>query len=61
MEIVTSWMEQGIEQGLQQGRQQGRVALILRLLNRRQGGVAPEVEERIRSLSSDRLDALSYE
>ena len=58
MEIVTSWMQQGIEQGLQQGRQEGELALIMRLLNRRLGGVAPEVEQRIQSLSTDQLEEL---
>ena len=58
MEIVTSWMERGIEQGRQQGRQQGEVALIMRQLNRRFGGVVPEVEARIRSLSTEQLENL---
>lgn len=51
MEIVTSWMEQGM--------QQGKVALIMRLLNRRFGGVTPQVEARIRSLSSEQLENLA--
>ena len=54
MEIFTSWMERGIEQG----RQQGEVALIMRQLNRRFGGVVPEVEARIRSLSTEQLENL---
>jgi predicted transposase YdaD len=54
MEIVTSWMEQGIEQG----RQQGEVALILRQLKRRLGEVPAELEERIRSLSIAQLEDL---
>lgn len=54
MEIVTSWIERGIEQG----RQQGEVALIMRQLNRRFGGVVPEVEARIRSLSTEQLENL---
>jgi predicted transposase YdaD len=58
MEIVTSWMERGIEQGIEQGKQQGEVALILRLLNRRFGGVVPEVEARIRCLSIEQLENL---
>ncbi|MCL1473577.1 DUF4351 domain-containing protein [Argonema antarcticum] len=57
MEIVTSWMEQGIEQGLQQGRQR-EASLILRLLNRRIGGIAPNLEARIRGLSVDKLEEL---
>lgn len=55
MEIVTSWMERGIEQG----RQQGEVALIMRQLNRRFGTVTPEVEAKIRSLSSQQLENLA--
>ena len=58
MEIVTSWMERGIEQGIEQGKHQGEVALIMRQLNRRFGGVAPEVEARIRSLSIEQLENL---
>lgn len=59
MEIVTSWMERGIEQGIEQGRQQGEVALIMRQLNRRFGGVTPQVEARIRSLSVEQLENLA--
>lgn len=51
MEIVTSWMERGM--------QQGEVALLMRLLNRRFGGVPPEVEARIRSLSIEQLENLA--
>jgi predicted transposase YdaD len=71
MQIVTSWMRQGIEQGLQQGLQQGRqegleqgrregeLALILRLLARRFGLIDPELEERIRQLSLPQLEGLA--
>ncbi len=58
MKIVTSWMQQGIEQGRQEGRQEGEVALIMRLLNRRLGGVDLEAEARIRSLSVNQLEDL---
>ncbi|MBW4663191.1 MAG: DUF4351 domain-containing protein [Chroococcus sp. CMT-3BRIN-NPC107] len=50
MEIVTSWMEQGIKQG--------EVALILRQLNRRFGSIAPELETQIRSLAIAQLENL---
>ncbi len=50
MEIVTSWMEQGL--------QQGEIALILRQLNRRFGSVAPEDEAQIRNLSIEQLGNL---
>lgn len=59
MQIVTSWMEQGIEQGLQQGRQEEALALILRQLPRRVGTVEPELQERIRQLSLTQLETLA--
>ena len=62
MEIVTSWMEQGIQRGLQQGLQQGRqqeaVSMVLRLLTRRLGAVDPSLEERIQRLSVAQLEDL---
>jgi flagellar biosynthesis/type III secretory pathway protein FliH len=66
MEIVTSWMEQGIQRGLQQGlqqgrqqgRQQGELALVMRQLTRRLGAVAPQLRERIGMLSIEQLEDL---
>lgn len=62
MEIVTSWMEQGIQRGLQQGLQQGKqqeaVALIMRQLTRRCGALTPQLQERIQSLSVTQLEDL---
>lgn len=58
MEIVTSWTQQGIEQGLQQGRQREALSLILRQLNRRLSGIAPDLEAKIRDLSVERLEEL---
>lgn len=55
MQIVTSWMEEG----LQQGRQEEAVALIMRQLPRRIGTVAPELQERIRQLSLAQLEDLA--
>ncbi|WP_315788138.1 DUF4351 domain-containing protein [Fischerella sp. JS2] len=57
MQIVTSWMEEGIQQGLEQGRQR-EAALILRLLNRRVGSVSPPLQERIQNLSITELEDL---
>ncbi|MBD2604300.1 DUF4351 domain-containing protein [Scytonema hofmannii FACHB-248] len=54
MQIVTSWMRQGIQQGIQQG----ELMLILRLLNRRIGEVNPELQERIETLSTAELETL---
>lgn len=50
MQIVTSWMRQGI--------QQGELTLILRLLNRRIGEVNPQLQERIQTLSTPELEDL---
>ena len=58
MQIVTSWMEEGIEQGLQQGLQQEAVKMILRQLPRRIGAVTPELQDRIRQLSVTQLEEL---
>jgi hypothetical protein len=58
MEIVTSWMREGIERGLQQGRQQEAVSLILRQLTRRFGSLTPQLQERIQGLSVTELEHL---
>ncbi|BBD57449.1 hypothetical protein NIES2109_02150 [Nostoc sp. HK-01] len=50
MQIVTSWMRQGI--------QQGEAKLILRLLNRRLGEVNPQLQAQIQGLSSAELEDL---
>lgn len=55
MQIVTSWMEQGIEQG----KQEEAIALILRQLPRRVGTVEPELQERVRQLSLTQLENLA--
>lgn len=55
MQIVTSWMEEG----LLQGRREGELAVILRLLTRRIGTVDPELQERIRQLSLAQLEDLA--
>ncbi|AFY36404.1 DUF4351 domain-containing protein [Calothrix sp. PCC 7507] len=57
MQIVTSWMEEGIEQGVEQGRQR-EAALITRQINRRVGALSPELQERIQGLSFDALEDL---
>ena len=71
MEIVTSWMEEGIQQGIQQGIhqgiqlgiqqgiQQGEKTIIQRLLERRIGAIAPELQAQINQLSSPQLELLA--
>ncbi len=58
MQIVTSWMEEGL-QGRLEGRLEGEFAVIMRLLNRRIGTVEPELQERIRGLSIAQLEDLA--
>ncbi|WP_017318951.1 DUF4351 domain-containing protein [Mastigocladopsis repens] len=59
MQIVTSWMEEGIQQGRQEGRQQEAATLVLRLLNRRFSGVSSQLQERIQNLSTAELEDLA--
>jgi hypothetical protein len=55
---VTTGERIGFEQGMQQGRQEGELTLILRLLTRRVGGIAPDSEAQIRTLSLNQLETL---
>lgn len=59
MEIVTSWMEQGIEQGIEQGAKQGKCDLVLRQLRKRLGYLDAESEGRIGQLSVEQLEELA--
>lgn len=52
MQIVTSWMLEGIEQGIEQ---EG-LKIVMRLLNRRFGEVTVQLEQRIRQLSIIQLE-----
>ena len=51
MEIVTSWMREGIAKG--------ELNIILRLLNRRVGPLSPELEQRVSQLKVGQLEELS--
>jgi hypothetical protein len=55
MEIVTSW----IREGIQQGKHEEALALVLRLLQRRVGPLDATYEEQIRRLSLEALEELS--
>lgn len=55
MEIVTSWMEEGIEQGAQREAK----SLIFRLLNRRVGELPMQVRSQIETLPINQLEALA--
>lgn len=58
MQIVTSWMQQGIEQGIEQGSQQEARSLILRLLARKVGEISDAARSQIETLSTTQLEAL---
>jgi hypothetical protein len=62
MEIVTSWMREGIEQGIGQGVERGRkqeaVSMIKRMLTHRFGSLTPQLHSRITSLSVTQLEDL---
>jgi len=58
MQIITSWMEQGIEQGIKQGKKQEAMSLILRQLNYRVGMLTPQLQEYIQNLSTTELENL---
>lgn len=63
MQIVTSWMEQGIEQGIERGIEQGATqeaqTIVLKLLNRRLGNLSTAQTSQVLSLSVTQLEALS--
>ncbi|WP_254446685.1 DUF4351 domain-containing protein [Dolichospermum sp. UHCC 0259] len=53
MQIVTSWMEEGIERGIEREKN-----LILRLINRKFGQINLELETEIRNLNIEIIEAL---
>ena len=71
MEIVTSWMEEGLVRGRQEGRQQGHVegrqqgrleegrALLARMIERRFGALTSALRTRLSSLPVEDLEALA--
>ncbi len=58
MQIVTSWMEQGIEQGIEQGEQMATLKSVSRVLTRRVGELEVGVNERLSKLSITQLESL---
>jgi len=65
MQIVTSWMEEGIEKGIEKGIERGieegierEKNLIVRLVNRKFGQIDLELETKIRSLNIEIIEAL---
>ncbi len=58
MEIVTSWMREGIQIGRQEGKQEEAVSMIRRMLTRRFGSLTPQLHSQIQSLSVTQLEDL---
>jgi hypothetical protein len=58
MEIVTSWMEEGLEKGCEEGLQKGLRVLVVRQLRKRLGALNERAEARIKTLSAERLEEL---
>ena len=58
MEIVTSWMEEGLAKGLVQGREEGERGLLMRQLRGRLGQIDPSAAARIGTLGIDVLEEL---
>jgi predicted transposase YdaD len=58
MQIVTSWMEQGIAEGRAEGRTEGERSLVLRQLARRVGTLPTRVEAQVQALALPQLEAL---
>ncbi len=50
--------QEGIEEGRQEGIKEGKLELIMRLLERRVGEIAPDIQSRIRRLSIEQLENL---
>jgi Domain of unknown function (DUF4351) len=55
MQIVTSWMEQGIEQGRIEGGKEEAMRLVSRVLTRRVGELDAGVNERLQQLSISQM------
>ena len=57
MEIVTSWMREGIEQG----KQSEALSIVTRRLNHQIGTLTPELQQRIEQLQLTQLEDLAEE
>jgi hypothetical protein len=53
MEIVTSWMEQGLEQGALREK-----SLVLRQLTRRLGNLPPSMQSQVSALPLEQVESL---
>ena len=54
---VQAWMQQGFEKGIQKGRrqgiQEGRQDMVLRVLTKKFGSLAPEIQTGVRSIQDE--------
>ena len=53
MQIVTSWMQQGIEQGITRDKN-----LVIRLIERKWGAINLEIKTQIQGLEIEEIEAL---
>ncbi len=58
MEIVTSWMKEGLEKGREQGMEQGTRQLLMRQLREKLGGLGRATAKRVEALPKNRLEEL---
>ena len=58
MEIVTSWMKEGLEKGREQGMEQGTRQLLMRQLREKLGGLGGATAKRVEALPKNRLEEL---
>ncbi len=54
-ESSIDWTAEWREEGLREGRREGEAELLLRLLKRQYGPLAPEIEDRVRGAQADQL------
>jgi hypothetical protein len=59
MQVTTSWEEKGIETGIGRGIEQERRSLVLLLLEQKLGQLPASLNDRISTLSPDKLSALA--
>jgi predicted transposase YdaD len=57
-EIIQEGVEQGLQQGLQQGKREEALSYTMRLLARRLGVVAPQLQAQIQELTLAQLEEL---
>jgi Domain of unknown function (DUF4351) len=58
VQIVTSWMEEGLQQGRQEGAKSEALTYTLRLLIHRLGNIPPETQARVSQLAVSELENL---